>query len=154
MRSRPTRLFPPAYFLIALVAILLVEWLVPGSRLRPPLTRWHAVVPLVALAAGLGLFVTTVVSFRRHRAPLRPFRDPGVLMTGGTFRFSRNPIYLGMTLVLVSAAMFVGRPYLLLVPLLFAIIIQERFIKAEEEFLTENFGDAYRAYCARVRRWL
>jgi protein-S-isoprenylcysteine O-methyltransferase Ste14 len=75
-------------------------------------------------------------------------------MTGGTFRVSRNPIYLGMTLMLLGVGLRGGEALPLAIPVVFAGLIQKRFIESEEEFLTEHFGDAYRAYRSRVRRWL
>ncbi|HEX5133720.1 MAG TPA: isoprenylcysteine carboxylmethyltransferase family protein [Candidatus Krumholzibacteria bacterium] len=151
MRNPPTRLLPPGYFLLSLVTIAVASWLLPGSPPAGTLFRWLALPPFVI---GVALFVFTVANFKRTRTPLRPLKEAGVLMTGGTFRFSRNPIYLGMTLVLMAAAIYSGVPYLFVVPLLFAVIIQKRFIELEEEFLTEHFGDAYLEYRKRVRRWL
>jgi protein-S-isoprenylcysteine O-methyltransferase Ste14 len=75
-------------------------------------------------------------------------------MTGGPFRVSRNPIYLGMTLVLLAVVLFDGPAAALPVPLLFAFAIQKLYIEKEVAFLVGHFGDAYTAYRARVRRWL
>lgn len=151
MRPRPTRLFPPAYFAIAFGLILLLDRFAPGPHWLPTALRWIGWIPV---ALGLMLFVFTVAGFRRSGTPLRPFKGVGTLMTGGTFRFSRNPIYLGMTLLLLGTSLWRGTASPLWVPFAFAAIIQKRFVEAEEEFLTEHFGDAYRAYRLRVRRWL
>jgi len=151
MRNRPTRLFPPAYFLLATALIVLVDRLAPEPAWPPPGLRWIAWIPA---GVGLLLFVTTVVAFKRTHTPLRPFKDRGQLMTHGTFRVSRNPIYLGMTLLLFAFCLRLQSPPALPLPLLFAGWIQYRFVLAEEEFLGEEFGDAYREYQSRVRRWL
>jgi len=70
------------------------------------------------------------------------------------FRLSRNPMYLGMVLILVGAAMLLGALTPFLVAAGFAAIIETRFIPAEERMLAETFGDAWTAYRNRTRRWL
>ena len=151
MRDRPRRLLPPVCFVLALALILVFDRFVPGPRWTP---AWVRPVGGVVIGLGVVLFVATVAAFHRTGTPLRPFKGPGVLMTGGTFRISRNPIYLGMTLLLIGACFLSGSLVPIVVPFVFAAFIQIRFIEAEEEFLTEHFGDAYRAYRSRVRRWL
>ncbi len=75
-----------------------------------------------------------------RRGPLRPG--------------SRNPIYLGDALLLLAFALWLGQPLALLAPLLFVLLIDRGQIRAEERALQQLFGAEYRAYCARVRRWL
>ncbi len=151
MRPRPTRLVPPVYFAIALCLIVLVERFVPDVMRLPEFAR---VLGWTSMGAGLVLFVTTVAAFHHSGTPLKPFKGPGTLMTGGMFRVSRNPIYLGMTLMLLGVGLRGGEALPLVVPFVFAAIIEKRFILSEEEFLTDHFGDAYRSYRSRVRRWL
>ena len=75
-------------------------------------------------------------------------------MIDGPFRFTRNPIYLGMVLLLSGAAVGLGSlsPWFVIPPFILAIAFD--VIPAEEAMLTETFGDAYRAYQSRVRRWI
>lgn len=150
-RKRPRFLVPPVYFLMATALIVLVARLVPESAWPPLRLRWVAWIPA---AMGLIMFVPTVIAFKRTRTPLRPLKEKGQLMTGGMFRISRNPIYLAMTLLLISFCLRLQAPVTLVMPFLFAAVIQNRIIRLEEAFLTENFGDAYLNYRARVRRWL
>ena len=83
-----------------------------------------------------------------------PFREVRALVTGGVYRISRNPMYLGMALVLLGCAVTVGVVSALLVPPLFMIIIHHRYILPEEAILLELFPEEFPAYCQRVRRWI
>lgn len=104
--------------------------------------------------AGLGLMLAAVPQFLRRGTTVVPHRPPSALVTGGIYRISRNPIYLGDVLLLAGFVLIWGAwPSLVLVPLL-AFVLQRRFILPEEARLQAAFGDDFRAYRARVRRWL
>jgi protein-S-isoprenylcysteine O-methyltransferase Ste14 len=98
--------------------------------------------------------VASAGMFRRLGTGVRPFTPATVLVARGPFRVSRNPMYLGMVLMLVGLGMALGTTVPLLVPPLFAVVIDRRFICREEEFLADRFGAPYREFCRRVRRWL
>ena len=85
---------------------------------------------------------------------MRPFEQSTALVTGGLFRYTRNPMYLGLVLMLLGAAVGFGTlsPFFAIV--VFVWWIQSRFIVREEAFLAGIFGPEYLAYKARVRRWL
>lgn len=106
------------------------------------------------IGAALLVMVWTAVWFRRRRTTIVPHLAPDALVTEGPMRFSRNPIYAADVLVLVGWGVSLGAiaPFLL-IPL-FAIVIQRRFILAEEARLAAAFGDEFAAYKARVRRWI
>ena len=106
------------------------------------------------LSAGLLLFVWTLWTFHRHRTTVNPYAGASELCTGGPFVFSRNPIYLGDWFILVGVALLLNTAWpLAFAPLIWAMI---RFgvIRHEEAHLEARFGDAYRNYKVRVRRWL
>lgn len=92
--------------------------------------------------------------FRRHRTTIRPFYTSDALVTTGVYGLSRNPMYLGMTLVLVGVAVIGGSVSVWIVPPLFVAAIQRRFIRAEEAMLSERFGEQYDRYRRGVRRWI
>jgi protein-S-isoprenylcysteine O-methyltransferase Ste14 len=95
-----------------------------------------------------------VALFRRARTGVVPFSEATTLVTGGPYRFTRNPMYLGMAGILVGTAIWLGSvtPWLVL-PAFMAIIV-ERFIAPEEAMLERTFGEHYARYRAAVRRWL
>ncbi len=111
---------------------------------------------VLLLCAALALMLAAAWSLLRARTTLDPQR-PGRttrLLTSGVFARSRNPIYLGDALLLAALAVGLGNALNFLLLPLFVAIIDRLQIAAEERALQRLFGDEYRAYCARVRRWL
>ena len=123
-----------------------------------PLLRFTSltwqVVGGVVIVMGLLLLVAANGLFVRAGTEVIPFRPVSSLVTGGVYRLSRNPMYLGMALVLLGCALTVGALSALAIPPVFAVIVQIRFIHHEERMLQGLFPEEYPAYCARVRRWL
>ncbi|MCB1694928.1 MAG: isoprenylcysteine carboxylmethyltransferase family protein [Pseudomonadales bacterium] len=144
-------IYPPVWLLLGLIAIFALNELYPLSRFTglPAQLVGGAiiVVGLVLLVVANGLFV-------RAGTDIIPFRNVSTLVTGGVYRYTRNPMYLGMVAVLLGCAITVGAASALLVPLVFAVIIQARFIVPEEQMLRSAFPEQYPAYCQRVRRWM
>ena len=144
-------IYPPVWLLLGLIAIFALNELYPLSRFTglPAQLVGGAiiVVGLVLLVVANGLFV-------RAGTDIIPFRNVSTLVTGGVYRYTRNPMYLGMVAVLLGCAITVGAASALLVPLVFAVIIQVRFIVPEEQILRSAFPEQYPAYCQRVRRWM
>ena len=124
------------------------------------LTRREFLVRSAALGGGLliliGLLLLVSANglFVRAGTDVIPFRKVSALVTDGVYRYTRNPMYLGMVAVLLGCAVTVGATTTLPVPLVFAIIVEYRFIRPEEQMLQRLFPEEYSAYCARVRRWL
>ena len=146
-----TRVFPPFYYLLAAALMVAFDRWAPGTRwLTLPLSLM-GVLPFVV---GLGLMVAAMRAIRAHQTTIKPFEPSTALVTSGPYRVSRNPIYLGMTLMLVGVALSLGSTAPLLLVVGFALWLQVRFILKEEAHLAEQFGDAYRSYQARVRRWV
>lgn len=151
-QPRPTpRLIPPIYFLFTLGLMTLLHLLVPIATWCPPPWNLAGVLPI---AAGLTLIFTAATQFRRRGTAIKPFEPTTTLVTDGIYRFTRNPMYLGLTLILAGAAIGFGTLSPILPIPLFVACITTRFIKKEEALLTAQFGDAYRDYTRRVRRWL
>lgn len=150
MSARP-RILPPIWLLLALIAMGLLHRYWPLHTLVDGRARWVGTAPLAA-----GFMVTGLSAWRFHRVGtgLIPFDEARTLVTDGFFRWSRNPMYLGMLLILVGAAVLYGTAGALLPIPIFVLIIRQRFILPEEQFMENAFGQQYRDYRARVRRWL
>lgn len=142
---------PPALLAACLALMALLHFLLPlGRWLDPPLT-WIGLLPL---GVGLGLLLGAALLFPKHGTTIVPFQESQALLTHGPYRYSRNPIYLGMVMILGSVAVLLGtRTPLLVIPLFFWSITNQ-FIVNEEAMLEEKFGEAYAEYRKRVRRWL
>jgi protein-S-isoprenylcysteine O-methyltransferase Ste14 len=145
------RIIPPGWLLMTLLMSAgLHHWLPIDQLFSPPASR----LGVVPLAAGLLLTAAGVVAFRRARTPVIPFERSTTLVTGGVYRFTRNPMYLGLVLVLGGTAMLLGSIAAFLPLPLFVVIIEFGYIRAEERFLAGIFGDDYLRYRHAVRRWL
>ncbi len=106
------------------------------------------------VVAGLVLMSVAAAQMLAHHTTFVPRRDPSALVTGGVYAFSRNPIYLADAVVLLG--LLISWHALWAAPLVpaFMAFIAWRFIRDEEARIAANFGDAWRAYAARTRRWL
>jgi len=144
-------LLPPSYFLIALIAMVSVHLITPTTLWNP--WPW-GVVGVVPISIGLALTITASRQFQKAETTIYPFDSPSRLVTDGVFRWSRNPMYLGMVLILSGIAIGLGSVSALPVPALFLVLIHRRFIRHEERALEQRFGPAYHEYSRNVRRWL
>lgn len=153
LAHRPrTLILPPAPY----AAAILGGWWLDRRVHALPLDLGVLTRPLgwLLVALGLALFFWTLVTFRRHRTTVNPYKAAASLCTEGPFRFSRNPIYVGDWFILagVSLLLATGWP-LVFAPLIWAML-RYGVIRHEEAHLEARFGDAYRDYRSRVRRWL
>jgi len=148
--KRP-RIYPPVYWFLALIAMVLLHRFAPVATLTPYPWNLIGVLPFL-LGALLNLAASS--TFRKARTTIIPYRKSSALLTTGVFRFSRNPIYLGGILLLAGIALLLGTlsPWAM-VPA-FAVAIRLQFIPVEERMMEEAFGDEWHAYCGKVRRWL
>jgi protein-S-isoprenylcysteine O-methyltransferase Ste14 len=147
----PWRFRPPHYFLLALLSMVALRRFLPYPLPVPP--PFH-LLAIPILIAGLVLIVAPAAEFHRRQTAIDPFGEASVLVTDGWFRYSRNPIYLGMVIVLLATVLALRAWAPVVVVPIFVAVIQTRFIRMEERFLTQKFGESYRQYCSRVRRWI
>jgi len=128
-----------------------LHFAVPVVQVIPRPYTYLGVLPLL-----LGLWLNVVCSntFGRARTTVKPFEPPSHLIVDGHYRYSRNPMYLGMVLVLVGVAVLFGTAMPAAVIPGFVWLMTRRFIEPEEKALEETFGEAYLAYRRAVRRWL
>lgn len=144
-------IFPPVWMVFGLVTIFVLNEFLPGPRFTGVGAQ---VAGAIFILLGLILLVIAGGMFKQAGTDLIPFKDVSALVTTGLYRLTRNPMYLGMTAVLIGTATTVGAVTALLVPAVFMVIIQFRFILPEEEMLRGLFPEDFPAYCSRVRRWI
>jgi protein-S-isoprenylcysteine O-methyltransferase Ste14 len=109
---------------------------------------------IVVAATGLGLIVWSAGWFWRKKTTIEPHHTPSTLIVEGPYRLSRNPIYLGMVLILTGQVLWLSALSPALLPPIFLIVLTERFVKPEEAALTAAFGASGTAYMAATRRWI
>jgi protein-S-isoprenylcysteine O-methyltransferase Ste14 len=149
MASR--EVLPPALFLFAMLVAALLHALLPLAHVIA--WPWRVVG---ALPIGAGLMLNGVHSklFERRGTPIHPYAQPTLLVESGAFRWTRNPMYLGLVLGLVGEALLLGSASPWLIVPAFTWVITTRFIRVEEEHMAARFGPAYADYRSRVRRWI
>lgn len=152
----------------------------PGIRVLPPLVYlaafgaggaldrlwpWPLAVDWTALAAlrwaggacvvlGLALGLRAAALFRRAGTSALPFRPASAFVAAGPYRFTRNPMYLGLTAILFGVGLLLGRGWIALSAFAAAAVIDRYAIAREERYLERRFGASYLDYRRRVRRWL
>jgi protein-S-isoprenylcysteine O-methyltransferase Ste14 len=143
---------PPIAWALAIIVGLSLDRLVPLPFMPAALpAHWiGAVVFLLAIALG----VSAVVTMTKAGSNVPTNRPTITIVTHGPYRFTRNPIYLGMFLGQIGLAIAFNSVWLLVTLVPFALVIRYGVIAREEAYLTRRFGDVYRGYCSRVRRWL
>jgi protein-S-isoprenylcysteine O-methyltransferase Ste14 len=152
IQDRPPVMVHPPVLVGAAVALgLVLEWFIPTSVLRPPLNYWIG-VPLIALSALLvGM---PALQFLKAKTGVATFQPATALVTSGVYGLSRNPIYIGLVAGLLGLALLVDSLWLLLLVPIVALVLDRGVILREETYLEEKFGEDYRDYKRRVRRWL
>lgn len=155
LRDRPNTIpWPPILFAGAALVALGLQALVP---LPWPGGAWAAILLMAGLflaAAGLALDLATMLTFRRFRTTVLPHRGATRLITEGPFRLSRNPIYVGNTLLVAGAGLVFGVAWLIPAAFAGAYATAKLAIAREEQHLALRFGPDWAAYAARTPRWL
>ena len=143
---------PPLAWGLAIVAGLALKWLVPLPFLPADLpTGWlGAIVFVLALALG----VWAIVTMTRAGSNVPTNLPTTTIVESGPYRFTRNPIYLGMIVGLIALAIAFDSLWLLVALMPFAFVIRYGVVAREEAYLERKFGGVYLAYKSRVRRWL
>lgn len=110
----------------------------------------------VVFAAGLLLIALALRGFHNSQTTVDPLHPDSAsrIVTGGVYSVTRNPMYLSMFLVLTSWVIYLGQPFGILVLVVYAAYMTRFQIIPEERILTEKFGDEYKAYRLKVRRWI
>ena len=145
------RLPPLLLVLVLAITMLVLDRALPLFRvLQPP------VAYLGAAPAALGVLIVLISAgiFRLRKTTINPFGEPAVMVQDGFYRLSRNPMYLGMLLVLIGVGLWLGNVFALLLAPAFVAIMTRWYIVREEQLLEDRFGDVYRVYRTRVRRWV
>jgi protein-S-isoprenylcysteine O-methyltransferase Ste14 len=145
---------PPLLFLAALVLGFALDRLLPLPLAHPELTSigWTAGGALIVI--GVAIMAAGIRNFSRADTPVPSNQEVRALVTAGIHGWSRNPIYVGMLLLYAGIGVASRSPWILILALPLFIILRYGVVAREEAYLERRFGDGYRDYKARVRRWL
>ncbi len=142
---------PPMFFAGALGMMYLLHKFLPGFYLFQ--SRLSVVMGFMLVMFGAAMAVWALKTLKKAGTTHIPFEESTTLVQSGPFSYTRNPIYLGMVLVLFGVFCFMGSSTPLIMVFIFGGIIEDKFIMEEERLLEEKFQDEYRNYKKKVSRW-
>jgi protein-S-isoprenylcysteine O-methyltransferase Ste14 len=148
--SKP-KIYPPVWVVLTMLAMYALHRWLPIMVIDIP---FASILAGLALILGLLMILMAAAGFNRAKTGVVPFSESTKLVKTGLYRFTRNPMYLGMVMILSGFAFALGSLAAWIPIPIFITIIQLRFILKEERFLTEIYGDDYVKYIKQVRRWL
>jgi len=143
---------PPLAWGLAVIAGLALNWLAPLPFLPADLPAgWLGAIVFVF---ALALLAWAIVTITRAGSNVPTNLPTTTIVESGPYRFTRNPIYLGMFLGLIGLAIAFDNLWLLMMLVPFALVIHYGVVAREEVYLERKFGNVYRSYRSRVRRWM
>jgi len=144
------RIPTPIWLVLLVLAALAIDW-----PLQLPAILQHRPTGVALIVAGIALSGWARLTFRRQGAEIFPWSDAhSILVASGPFRFSRNPMYLGLVIVGLGAALVAGTWLMWLAPVVLFALDNFVIIPHEERSMQRTFGESYAAYRVRVRRWI
>ena len=144
---------PPLIFLVPLLVGILLDRRSPWP-IRIESGPALVAAGVLAILAALSLALSAVATFRRQGTTVLPMRRPTrTIVDDGPYRFTRNPMYVGMALAYVGGALLLNSVWPLLLLPAPLLTVDRYVIPREERYLRAKFGDEYSAYTRKVRRW-
>lgn len=144
------KLLPPTYFWLAILLSLLTLLLPLNKIISFPYT----LLGVLLIIFGSIINIVTDNLFKEKKTTVKPNEKPSLLVVSGPFRLSRHPMYIGMVSIQLGVAILVGNVLALLFPLLFALLMNYKFIPLEEKNLETVFGKEYLNYKKKRRKWI
>ena len=146
------RIPPPVFYLVAVVLGVAFQWLwalgfARGSSLRIALG-------VIAICGGVAIVGSAFSVFRRIGQHPDPRKPTPTIARDGPYRFTRNPMYLGVGMIQLGLGIALGNAWIVLLLVPVAVLIHYRAILPEERYLEGKFGDEYTSFRASVRRWI
>src|SRR5215510_10118308 len=153
--ARPNSLpWPPIIYLAAIAIGFLLGAFYPLPWFAQPLSGMLSAIGWLMIAAFVALNISAIRAMRRAGTTVRPDRATDHLVTDGPFSFTRNPLYLAGTMLVLGIGLVFGIAWFLLLGILAAFTVQKLAIEREERHLQARFGETYLDYARRVRRWI
>ncbi len=151
--SLENRIPPPLVVVLIGAAMAVIAWFTPALEIG---SNVRFAVGGIAIALGALVGVQSARAFWRNKTTINPvdLESASALVTSGIFRFSRNPMYVGFTAMLVGWAVCLAAPWALVGPVAFVLFTNRFQIIPEERVMRDKFGQAYDDYQAQVRRWI
>jgi protein-S-isoprenylcysteine O-methyltransferase Ste14 len=146
--------WPPLIYVAAIAASILLWEFVPLPWFGSPMSDILFAVGWIVIVAVVAIDISAMRTLARAKTTMRPDRASTRLVTSGAFSFTRNPIYLANTLIMIGVALIAGIVWFIPLALIAAFLTQKLAIEGEEKHLALRFGKKYHDYARRVRRWI
>ena len=139
-----------------LVLILVISNYFSSKKIDLILLPNQNLISFIILLVGVLILINPILKFIKSKTTIDPikFKKVNKLITSGIYKYSRNPMYLGLLMIVISNTIFFLNIFSIITPILFYFWINKFQIKREEIFLTEKFGDEYLLYMTNTRRWI
>ena len=139
-----------------LVLILVISNYFSSKKIDLILLPNQNLISFIILLVGVLILINPILKFIKSKTTIDPikFKKVNKLITSGIYKYSRNPMYLGLLMIVISTSIFYLNIFSMLTPFLFILWINKFQIKREEDFLTEKFGEEYLSYKKKTRRWI
>lgn len=155
LHNRPTGFpWPPFIYICAVALAIILTVMMPLPWLSGTFAEFLFAVGCLMLAGGVALIALAIRALRRGGTTVNPTKAASQLVTSGPFGISRNPIYLGETVIMIAIALIAWSPWFIVMGFAAAIATSYLAIVPEEKHLDLRFGRRYRDYAKRVRRWI
>tara|TARA_B100000963_G_scaffold361955_1_gene401279 strand:- start:81837 stop:82286 length:450 start_codon:yes stop_codon:yes gene_type:complete len=143
---------PPPILVIILTSLVYIS----STKLELIYLPYRQIISILILVIGLIIIISPIVNFIKSKTTVNPvkFKNVNRLVTTGIYKHSRNPMYLGMIIVIISITVYYLNYLSVFSPLIFYIWINKFQISREEIFLEDKFGDEYLKYKSKTRRWI
>jgi len=145
------KILPPTHFFFCLIIALAMHYLLPIKQIINPPYNWLGFL-FFAIGGILNIWADQI--FKKSQTTIKPGEEPSVFIQTGPYKISRNPMYLGVTLLLIGIGFILGSITSFIGFILFIILMEIIFIQEEERTLLAKFGEEYKAYKQKVRRWI
>jgi len=139
-----------------LALILVTSVYFSSKKLELIYLPYRDTISIIILSIGFLILINPIFKFIKSKTTVNPikFNNVNRLVTSGIYKYSRNPMYLGMMIIIISTTIFYLNFYSTITPLIFYLWINRFQIKREENFLTEKFGKEYLSFKTKTRRWI
>jgi protein-S-isoprenylcysteine O-methyltransferase Ste14 len=145
------KILPTTSLLVAILLCIGLHILVPLLYFIP--SPWN-LVGMLPIVFGIWINLSADRAFKKAHTTVKPFEESNALIQRGVFQLRRNPMYLGFEFILIGLVLLIRSLSPYLVVLLFPIVIDRYFIQVEERMLDTKFGEDWRQYKAKVRKWI
>jgi len=151
MEQKKPKIKPPYIAIILLLLSWLLDYLFPQFRL---ISGKYKYIGILILILGLSITFYSFYLFKKNKTSIVPGQNPTFAVMEGPYKFTRNPMYLGVAIGLFGAAVYFGNLLSFLSPIIFFIVINYYFVPFEEKLMEDIFGKRYLDYKKKVRRWI